>query len=335
VLPQDNEGHQPRSSELDNTAVFKVILCMAAILTIGVIVTIHTVQVRPVPPYHQHPNPSPLGYTYSLALYAFPFMALLAWAISRRLRLKAGIITVLVLLPIWTLLDILLGNVFFRFPVKSATLRWDVWAYMPGKGFTPSIPIEEFLFYSGGGVVLILLYVWASDEWYARYSISEATFDRRARSAPPLVSFDGRALAIGAVLFALALAYKKLGPHQYHEGFPGYFTFLLALVVLPSTLLFRRVQWFVNGRAFLLTLMVATLVSLLWEVTLALPYGWWDYREEQMIGIFVEPWSRLPVEACTLWIAAGWSEIFSYEVVRIYLHSGKSLRAVLFGERRS
>lgn len=333
VQPNQNADHESRSPELDNTAGFKVILAMAAILTLAVIVTIHTVEVRPGPAYERHPDPSPLGYTYSLALYVFPLAALLTWAVKRGVRLKAAQLTALMLLPMWTLLDILLGNTFFRFPVTSATLGFQIWGYVPGRGFEPSIPIEEVLFYYLGGIVLILLYVWASDEWYARYSISEASFDLRARTAPALVSFDGRAMAIGLGVFALALGYKKFGPHDHHEGFPGYFTFLLTLVVFPAAVLFRRVKPFVNGRAFLFTLMVASLVSLLWEVTLALPYGWWNYHPKQMIGIFIEPWSGLPVEACLLWIAAGWAEIFIYETFKIYVHSGKSLRAVLFGDR--
>lgn len=334
-VPPDDNGDQSRSSELDDTAGFKTILYMVAILALAVLFTIQTIEVRPAPAYDHHPNPSPLGYTYSLVLFAFPIAALLAWAFRRRLigRLKAAGLTVGILFPLWCLLDILLGNAFFRFPIKSATIGFDIWGYVPGTGFVPSIPIEEFVFYYGGCVVLMLLYLWSSAEWFERYSISDETFDERARTAPPLVSVDGRALAIGLAVFVLAVGYKKFGPHEFHDGFPGYFTFLLVLVVLPAAALFRRVKGFVNGRAFLFTLLVTSLVSLLWEVTLALPYGWWNYREEQMIGIFVEPWSRLPVEACTLWIAAGWAGIFIYEAFRIYVHSGKTLWVVLFGPR--
>lgn len=325
-----------RSSELDDTAGFRNILYMVSILAVAVMVTIHTVVARPAPAYERHPDPSPLGYTYSLVLFAFPMAALMSWAIKQGLlkHLRAARLTIGLLFPLWSLLDIFLGNVFFRFPIKSATLQqFAIWGYVPGEGFKRSIPIEEFLFYFGGCVVLILLYVWASDEWYARYSLSPELFDQRARTAPALVSFDGRALALGLAVFALALGYKKFGPHHYRGGFPGYFTFLLTLVVLPAAALFRRVKTFVNGRAFLFTLLVVSLVSLLWEVTLALPYGWWNYRAEQMIGVFVEPWSRLPVEACTLWIAAGWAEIFIYEAFKVYIHSGKSLWEVLFGGR--
>lgn len=325
----------PRPLELDNTAGFKTILYMVAILAAAVIITIHTVVARPGPAYEHHPNPSPLGYTYSLALYVLPLAALLAWAIHRGLfgRLKALRITVLILFPLWCLLDILLGNLFFRFPIKGATLQIYLPGYVPGLGFVPSIPIEEFAFYYLGIVVLSMIYLWASVEWFDRYSLDDLTFDERARNAPPLVDFEYRAIILGILAFVIGIGYKRLAPGAVHEGFPGYFTFLILLIVLPAALVFKQVKGFVNGRAFLFTLMVASLVSLLWEVTLALPYGWWNYHEDQMVGIFVEPWSRIPIEACVLWIAAGWAEIFIYEVFRIYLHSGKTLREVLFGSQ--
>lgn len=335
--PDDNVDGWSGAPEVNDTDVYRVILFMAAILALGVIVSIHTIEFRPAPAYEQHPDPSPLGYTYSLALFAFPFAALLAWTVKRRLlrHLRAARLTVGLLLPLWSLLDIVLGNTFFRFPVRSATLGLDIWGYVPGRGFERSIPVEEFLFYFGGCAVLILLYIWSSEEWYSRYSIPPGEFTKRAQAAPALVRVSGLTLVVGVAVFLLALGYKKLGPHDYHEGFPGYFLILIALVALPSAALFRQVRGFINGRAFLFTMLVVSLVSLLWEVTLALPYGWWDYREAQMIGIFVEPWSRLPVEACMLWVAAGWAEIFIYEAFKIYVHSGKTLIRVLFGDRRT
>jgi hypothetical protein len=325
---------QGASGEIGDRAGFRTILVMLAILALAVVVTIHTIEVSPAPVYSQRPNPSPLGYTYSLALFAFPMTALLWWASARGLllHLRAVRLTVGLLFPLWCLLDVLLGNTFFRFPVASATLeQLRVWGYVPGVGFERSIPIEEFLFYFGGCVVLILLYIWSSEEWYSRYSMDPATFNRRARSAPPLVELEHRVLVWGAILFAAALGYKKLGPHAHHDGFPGYFLILLALVALPTAALFRQVKTFINGRAFLFTLLVVTLMSLLWEVTLALPYGWWNYREAQMIGVFVVPWSGIPIEACLLWVAAGWGEVFIYEAFKIYVHSGRTLRQVLFG----
>ena len=45
------------------------------------------------------------------------------------------------------------------------------------------------------------------------------------------------------------------------------------------------------------------LISLLWEVTLAIPYGWWDYRPGAMMGLAIAAWRGLPVEAVCVWLA--------------------------------
>ena len=68
-------------------------------------------------------------------------------------------------------------------------------------------------------------------------------------------------------------------------GFRGIFIYLVCASLIPSAWLFytraavhqlARVQFHV----FLLLL-----ISLLWEVTLALPYGWWEYRSNILIGL--------------------------------------------------
>jgi len=28
----------------------------------------------------------------------------------------------------------------------------------------------------------------------------------------------------------------------------------------------------------------------MWEVTLAIPYGWWNFRDEQMLGVRITAW---------------------------------------------
>ena len=50
-----------------------------------------------------------------------------------------------------------------------------------------------------------------------------------------------------------------------------------------------------------LTMFFMMLVSMLWEATLALPYGWWNYQRETMTGIFIGAWSGLPIEAIIVW----------------------------------
>jgi hypothetical protein len=130
-----------------------------------------------------------------------------------------------------------------------------------------------------------------------------------------------KSLALGLIVIAAAIAYKKLGPHGYQEGFPGYMVFIVLLVTIPAATTFRLVLRFVNLRAFLFALQALLLVALLWEVTLALPYGWWNYRSSQMVGIFIEPWSALPIEAVIVWGAAAWMNVSLYELFRLWGHA--------------
>lgn len=325
----------PRPPDPNPLDEFRRVLFMVAVLALAVLAAVWTIDTSPAHVYASNPDPSPYGYTFSLALFVFPLATLWRWLVKSGFvkHLHAVRLTVAVLFPLWSLLDIFLANVFFVFPVKSATIQaLRVWGWVPGHGFERTIPIEEFVFYLGGALLLLLLYIWSSEVWYARYSMPRDVFNQRARHAPPLVAIHARTIAGGVALFGLALLYKYSSPDA-PAGFPGYLLFLMALVVLPAAALYRRVAVFINGRAFLFTVMATTLVSLLWEVTLALPYGWWDYQRQHMLGIFVRPWSNLPLEASVLWIAAGWAGVFIYETFRIYTHSGKDLRTVLFGPR--
>jgi hypothetical protein len=72
--------------------------------------------------------------------------------------------------------------------------------------------------------------------------------------------------------------------------------------------------------------------SLLWEATLGVPYGWWDYQPSQMMGIFIVAWNRLPVEAVFVWIAVSFQTVIVYEVVRRWQSSGKRARSAFLGK---
>lgn len=65
------------------------------------------------------------------------------------------------------------------------------------------------------------------------------------------------------------------------------------------------------------------MISLLWEGTLGLAYGWWNYRPRQMMGIFIEPWYNLPIEEIVTWAASGWMNVTILEVVKIYTHTDR------------
>ena len=86
-----------------------------------------------------------------------------------------------------------------------------------------------------------------------------------------------------------------------------------------------------NWRALSLTLFILLLTSLLWEVTLAVPYGWWDFQDAAMVGVRITAWSRLPVEEVCVWIAVTYATVIVYEIVRRWRASGKRILHALMG----
>ena len=59
------------------------------------------------------------------------------------------------------------------------------------------------------------------------------------------------------------------------------------------------------------------LTSLLWEATLASPFGWWRYRETWMMGMHIRAWADLPVEAAILWVAVTYTTTIVYETIKM------------------
>jgi hypothetical protein len=97
---------------------------------------------------------------------------------------------------------------------------------------------------------------------------------------------------------------------------PGYFVFLAVAAYMPSFLFYRVTKLFVNWRAFIFSMLATVLISIIWEVTLALPRGYWDYQHGAMLGIFIGVWHDLPIEAITVWIFCTLVIMF-YEYVKI------------------
>src|SRR5206468_10272097 len=116
-----------------------------------------------------------------------------------------------------------------------------------------------------------------------------------------LLRFHPESLILGVALIAGAILFRHFVVGT--PGFPGYFIFLVIGALGPSSLLFPSALPVINWRAFGLTFLVIVLISLLWEATLAVPYGWWGFRDAQMLGIYITAWSRLPIEEVFIWIA--------------------------------
>jgi hypothetical protein len=115
------------------------------------------------------------------------------------------------------------------------------------------------------------------------------------------------------------------------DGWPWYFMAQLIILFVPLSAFYTQVRRFTNPRGFLFLMAVTLLVSLAWEATLAIPYGWWGYQEDAMIGIVIRVWSSIPIEAPWLWASTGTSVVLVYEVAKIKALSRRRWPQVLWG----
>jgi hypothetical protein len=282
---------------------------------------------------------TPYGYTVSLLLFMVPIATLITWFFRSHpadsFRRRAFWWTIGLLVPAGFLLDLVLGNLFFRFPNPGATLG----IFVPGYSFESGglvwdLPIEEFVFYISGFVAILLVYIWCDEVWVPAYGVAD--YGDTSRHPPYVFDVDWRALWWGLGVFVLAVIYKKffapiVPERSYQEGFPLYLAFLLVASVVPALLLGRCARPFINWRAFSITLLWVLLTSLLWEATLASPYGWWHYNHKWMMGLHVKAWANLPVEAVILWIAVTYTTTTVFETIKVLMHMNKPLPEALFG----
>ena len=326
--PSSAELRSPIRINSQNGRAPWVVLTMCAMVVLPAALTLLRVA-APRPGIDPASNPTPLGYTFSLSLFIVPVVVLFAWLLpTPEYALARGAFwrTFAVLAPLGIVLDLLFGTAFFVFPNREATLGIEI----PAVG--GSVPVEEIVFYVTGFLVVLLLYIWGDEYWVRAYNIPD--YRAESQQVPRLLQFDVRAPAIGVLLVAFAILYKKLlsGAPQ---GYPWYFIYLVAAAILPAVGLYRSVSRFINWRAFSLTFFFIVLVSVLWEATLAIPYGWWNYNREMMIGVFVDAWSELPLEAILVWLAVTYTSVILYEAMKIWRASGKPLREALVGHSRA
>jgi hypothetical protein len=69
----------------------------------------------------------------------------------------------------------------------------------------------------------------------------------------------------------------------------------------------------------------------MWEVTLALPYGWWGFQGRQMIGLRVTAWADLPIEETVLWVTVTFTTVLVYEIVKQWQASGRPMKRAMLG----
>jgi len=275
------------------------------------------------------PDPSPHGYTWSLLLFVVPIVVMALWffpseglEIPRRSFWR----TIGVLVPIGCLLDVVFAQWFFCFPNPKATLG----ILAPALG--RPVPVEEYVFYLTGFITVLLLYVWLSEYWLSAYTVED--YRSEARAVGRLLQFHPTSLVLGLGLIAAAILYKRFFS-SVPGGWPGYFIVLVVGGLIPSASFYPVAQRFINWRAMSLTMFFILLVSLLWEATLALPYGWWNYQHPAMMGVFIGAWSGLPIEAVMVWLAVTYGTVILFEAVKIWQASGRRAREAFLGLKQS
>jgi len=271
------------------------------------------------------PNPTPHGYTWSLLLFIVPIVVIAFWFLRlERIQIpqRAFWRTIGGLVPFGFGLDFFFARSFFVFPNSGATLGISA----PALG--QPVPIEEYIFYLAGFLAVLLIYIWLGEFWLLAYNVPD--YPGAAKKIPCLIQFHPTSAVLAFVLIVAAIIYKKMFSTS-PEGFPGYFTFLVSVGLVPAATFFPTARRFINWRALSLTLFFVLLVSLLWEATLAMPYQWWGYQPRQMIGIFIGAWSGLPLEAVCVWIAVTYATAIIFEVFKLWQASGRPTRHAFFG----
>ena len=267
-----------------------IVLVMLAIVALPMAITLHTVH-TPITIELSEPNPTPYGYSYSLLLFIVPILVIAGWLLPRedvRIPKRAFWRTIWILVPIGFGLDFFFAHRFFEFKNPGATIG--IGAPAIG-GF---VPVEEYTFYFTGFLTVLLIYVWLSEYWMVDYGAREHLAG--AGNVNRLLGFHPSSLFAGLLLIAAAILYRKFRS-PFPDGFPGYFTVLVIGGMVPSASLFQSSRRLINWRAFSLTMFMILLISLFWEATLAVPYKWWGYQQDQMMGIFIGAWAGLPIEA--------------------------------------
>jgi hypothetical protein len=313
--------HRPAS--VSPLASFRLVIAIVGMIALPAALTLHRIQVSAaVDP--SIANPSPYGYTVSLLLFIVPIGVIGLWLVPKegiKISKTSFLWTIGILFPLGAALDFFFARIFFTYSNPGATLR--ITAPALGGG----VPVEEYIFYFTGFVAVLLTYLWLDEYWLAAYRVPVDSAERMDFAR--LVRFHPQSLIWAVVLIAAAILYRSAFVKT--PGFPGYFSALVVGALGPSAALLPSALPVINWRAFSLTAIIILLISMLWEATLGVPYGWWGFQDAQMIGIRITAWSRLPIEEIFVWLGVTYATAIVYEIVRCWKSSGKRAKHAFFG----
>lgn len=284
-----------------------MIVCMLGALSISMLPVFLTINVEQTNVY-QDPmyDVAPMGYFWSNVIWIITSILLTIELIKIKhlLNVNAIVLTLVIITGNCFLLDLFFASRFFVFPNKAAIIGWHINGYNWETGnFTFPIPLEEFIFYISGLYFILVFYLFNRHSWLVKYTISPSTITSMSNVSRNCNIFTSIIVIFGIILKFLCI----------NDIFPEYFLWILSCSFVPSTWLYGKIKHLVNWQAFSFTLSIVLLVSIIWEVTLALPYGFWNYRHTSMIGIFIKPWNNLPIESVFIWIITPFTVVFLYE----------------------
>jgi hypothetical protein len=259
---------------------------------------------------------SPLGYSFSNIQWFLPAVILLLLFLLLRVPLGStrALVWTLTLLPLTGfILDILFADRFFTFPNHASVSGVKVFGFsFHTLRFDAPIPIEEFVFYITGFLYVLFAYLFTRNIWLSRYT--------PIVSDPPVgIRYPWFRLAlIHLILIGVAFLIKASRQGNDSSAVPEYFLFILFFGITPALLLTPLVYYRVNWQAVSFVLLSVLIISIIWEVTMGIPYGWWGYRREMMMGIFIKPWFNLPLEAVAVWLTVTFTTVTVYEAICLF-----------------
>jgi hypothetical protein len=253
-------------------------------------------------------------YTWSLLIFVAPIV------LTGRELSRAGALAALfkpvayslgLLVPMGGVLTLALADDFFTYPTASATLGLTIPALdLDGVDRAFQIPVEELLFYFFGFTSLLMLYAWV-----------DVVMLPSPRAAARRVEVSWveilRAMGGGLALSAAGVLVQRVANPGAH--LPGYWIYLMMVPVPVMLALGPTAASRINWPALMLVCLALWGHSIVWEVTLAIPQGWWGYQAQSMLGLHIEAWHGLPIEAVAVWLMTPLAGVISFEALRARL----------------
>jgi hypothetical protein len=264
-------------------------------------------------------------YTLSLLIFLLPSATILYWFWNSPEQellpvRRAFLLTLGILIPMGIVLNLFWADDFFVYRNHEAVLWRGIPALdLTGLDWENPIPLEEFAFYISGFFVMLLLYVWGDEVFFARYNqpYQETDYWVAAKKAGTLLRVSIVPVVVALLVLGVGCIYKNT---EGDGGFPGYLAYLMFVPCLITLVLARVAIPCINWQAFSFMFLLILADSVVWEVTLAIPGGWWGYRAEAMTGIYIAPWSNLPVEAVLVWVLATMATVTTFEAFKLFFH---------------